>query len=40
MSTKEGIQRVIVQVLEGMLSRGAGGRVKRDDRGITNYDIR
>ena len=29
---------VVIQVLEGML--GMGGRVKRDDRGITNYDIR
>jgi len=29
-----------LDVLEGMLSRGDGGRVKRDDRGITNYDIR
>ena len=28
------------QVLEGMLGMGAGSRVKRDDRGITNYDIR
>merc|ERR1719189_633271 len=27
-----------LEVLEGML--GMGGRVKRDDRGITNYDIR
>ena len=29
---------MVIQVLEGML--GMGGRVKRDDRGITNYDIR
>ena len=27
-------------MLEGMLGMGAGSRVKRDDRGITNYDIR
>merc|ERR1711990_1042023 len=29
-----------LDVLEGMLGMGAGNRVKRDDRGITNYDIR
>merc|ERR1719186_509002 len=29
-----------LNVLEGMLAMGAGNRVKRDDRGITNYDIR
>merc|ERR1711971_285911 len=29
-----------LDVLEGMLGMGAGARVKRDDRGITNYDIR
>ena len=27
-------------MLEGMLGMEAGSRVKRDDRGITNYDIR
>merc|ERR1711990_62790 len=29
-----------LDVLEGMLGMSAGNRVKRDDRGITNYDIR
>merc|ERR1712222_309798 len=29
-----------LDVLEGMLGMEAGARVKRDDRGITNYDIR
>merc|ERR1711971_405979 len=29
-----------LDVLEGILGMGAGARVKRDDRGITNYDIR
>merc|ERR1712037_401705 len=29
-----------LDVLEGMLGMGASSRVKRDDRGITNYDIR
>merc|ERR550519_2625752 len=29
-----------LDVLESILSMGAGSRVKRDDRGITNYDIR
>merc|ERR1711990_627617 len=39
----QGDEHVSIQgdeVLEGMLGMSAGNRVKRDDRGITNYDIR
>merc|ERR1711990_606996 len=39
----QGDEHVSIQgdeVLEGILGMGAGSRVKRDDRGITNYDIR
>mgnify|MGYP001322838248 CR=1 FL=1 len=34
------ILNLATQVLEGMLGMRASSRVKRDDRGITNYDIR